>query len=298
MAEPHCIVPAGDRCGEGVVWHAAERAVYWTDINRFLIHRLDIESGAVRSWFFAEPATTIGLTDRPGTLIVALGSKVILWQPATDTRTDFATPEANTPAARMNDGRPDPYGDLIVGSMFNNVAPDGSGIPISGPALGALYRVRADGSTETIKADIGITNTMAWDLARGRFYTADTLKNEIWAFDYDAATGALSNERDHFTGFERGSPDGSQIDAEGHLWNCRYGGGCVVRIAPDGTVAGVVDMPVGNITNCTFGGDDLKTLYITTAQGGDGPLERLAGGLFAYASDVPGIAETVFRLDR
>ncbi|HWJ75850.1 MAG TPA: SMP-30/gluconolactonase/LRE family protein [Kaistia sp.] len=298
MSEPQCIVPAGDSCGEGVVWHAAERAVYWTDINRFLIHRLDTESGSVRSWFFDEPVTAIGITDRDGTFLIALGSRLILWQPAKDARADFARPEANTPAARLNDGRPDPFGDLIIGSMFNNVAPDGSAVDISGPPLGALYRVRSDGSIETIKRDIGITNTMAWDLQRGRFYTADTLKNEIWAFDYDAATGALSGERDHFTGFDRGSPDGSQIDAEGHLWNARYGGGCVVRISPEGTVSGVLDMPVGNVTNCTFGGDDLKTLYVTTAQGGSGPLERLAGGLFAYRSPVPGLAETIFRFDR
>lgn len=297
MGEPQCIVPAGDRCGEGVVWHRAEQAVYWTDINRFLIHRLDTASGTVKSWFFDEPATTIGLTDRAGTLIVALGSKVILWQPEADRRSDFARPEPNSPAARLNDGRPDPHGDLIVGSMFNNVAPDGAGVAISGPPRGGLFRVRHDGSTQTIRTGIGISNTMAWDLARGRFYTGDTLENEIRAFDYDAGTGALSNERGHFAGFERGSPDGSQIDAEGHLWNCRYGGGCIVRVAPDGKVSGVLDMPVGNVTNCTFGGPDLKTLYITTAQGGSGPLERLAGGLFAYLSDVPGTAETVFRLD-
>ncbi len=71
-----------------------------------------------------------------------------------------------------------------------------------------------------------------------------------------------------------------------------------MRVAPDGTVSGVLDMPVGNVTNCTFGGPDLKTLYITTAQGGSGPLERLAGGLFTYQSDVPGTGETVFRLAR
>lgn len=297
MADPVCTVPSGDKCGEGVVWSATERAVYWTDINRFLIHRFDVETKAVRNWFFAEPVTTIGLTDRPGTLIVALGSKVILWQPANDARADFAFPEKNAPAARLNDGRPDPAGGLVVGSMFNNVAPNGDSVPIIGPARGALYRVDRDGRTKTIKTAIGISNTMCWDLARKRFYTGDTLKNELWAFDYDPATGGVSNERGFFAGFERGSPDGSQIDSEGHVWNARYGGGCVVRISPEGKVARVLDLPVGNITNCTFGGADLKTLYITTAQGGDGPMERLAGSLFSWRAEAPGVAETVFKLD-
>lgn len=296
MMQPVCVVPAGDRCGEGVVWNEAERALYWTDINRFLVHRYDMESRSTRSWFFPEPVTTLGLTDRPGTLIAALGSKVILWQPANDARADFAWPERNVPAARLNDGRPDPAGHLIVGSMFNNVAPDGSGVEITGGPLGALYRVDRDGASHTLRTGIGISNTMCWDLERRRFYTGDTLKNELWAYDYDPADGAIAGERVFFAGFERGSPDGSQIDVEGHLWNARYGGGCLVRISPDGKAAGVIDMPVVNITNCTFGGPGRKTLYITTAQGGDGPMERLAGGLFAVQMEVPGLPETVFRL--
>ncbi|MCX5495911.1 SMP-30/gluconolactonase/LRE family protein [Kaistia dalseonensis] len=298
MTDPVCVVPAGDTCGEGVVWHAAERAVYWCDINRFLIHRFDPETKTTRHWFFNEPVTTIGLTDRPGTLIVALGSKVILWQPANDARADFAHPEKNVPAARLNDGRPDPFGALIIGSMFNNVAPNGDGVEIDGPPLGGLYRVTRDGKVETLKSQIGISNTMCWDLVRKRFYTADTLKNEIWSFDYDVATGAIAHEKPFFADFERGSPDGSQIDSAGYVWNARYGGGCIVRISPEGHTDRVIDMPVGNITNCTFGGADLKTLYITTARGGDGPLERLAGGLFSYRVDVPGLPENIFKIDR
>lgn len=297
MADPVCVVPAGDRCGEGVVWNAAEQAVYWTDINRFLVHRYDPATRTTQNWLFDEPVTTIGLTDRPGTLILALGSKVILWQPAKDARADFAYPEKNTPKARLNDGRPDPFGNLVVGSMFNNVAPDGSGVDITDDALGGLYRVTQDGASETIRSAIGISNTMCWDVGRRRFYTGDTLKNEIWVYDYDPANGEITRERQFFAGFERGGPDGSQIDAEGHVWNTRYGGGCIVRITPEGKVASVLEMPVGNITNCTFGGPDLKTLFITTAQGGSGPLERLAGGLFSVAMDVPGVNETVFRID-
>jgi sugar lactone lactonase YvrE len=298
MAEPVCVAPLGGRCGEGVVWAAAERAVYWTDINRFLIHRLDPETQTVKSWFFNEPATTIGLTDRPGTLIVALGSKVILWQPANDARADFAFPERNVPAARLNDGRPDPFGTFVVGSMYNNVGPDGAALDNGVPDRGGLYRIDSAGKVSTIRSAIGISNTMCWDVGRRRFYTGDTLKNELWSFDYDPATGDAIKQRGFFAGFERGSPDGSQIDSQGFVWNARYGGGCIVRISPEGQVDRVLDLPVDNITNCTFGGPDLKTLYITTAQGGKGPLERLAGGLFAYRSDVPGLAENVFRLDR
>jgi sugar lactone lactonase YvrE len=71
---PVCVAPVGDRCGEGVVWHAAERALYWTDINRFLIHRLDEETQSVRTWMFDEPVTAMALTERDDTLLAVFGS--------------------------------------------------------------------------------------------------------------------------------------------------------------------------------------------------------------------------------
>jgi sugar lactone lactonase YvrE len=86
------------------------------------------------------------------------------------------------------------------------------------------------------------------------------------------------------------------MDSEGFIWNARYGGSCVVRVSPAGKVDRIVEMPVANVTTCTFGGDDLKTLYITTAQGGRGKSQRLAGGLYAIAVDVPGLPENRFRL--
>src|ERR1700735_3770406 len=84
-SHPVCVAPSGDRCGEGAVWHAAHAAVYWTDINRFLIHRFTPADQSVRTWFFDEPVTALTLTDRPEVLAVVLGSRGILWEPATDT---------------------------------------------------------------------------------------------------------------------------------------------------------------------------------------------------------------------
>ena len=93
-------------------------------------------------------------------------------------------------------------------------------------------------------------------------------------------------------------PDGSAVDRDGFLWNARYGGGCVVRVSPAGTVDRVVELPVDNITTCTFGGPDLKTLFITTARGGPPERDRLSGSLFSLAVDVPGLPENRFRLLR
>jgi sugar lactone lactonase YvrE len=298
MAEPVCLVPSGDWTGEGAVWHAEENALYWVDINRFLIHRLDLATLATRSWFFAEPPTAIGLTDRPGTLVVALASKIIVWQPQNDARADFAVPEKGWPKVRCNDGRPDPAGNFWVGTMQNNVADDGGDIDITDHTLGKLFRVTAKGTFSVEKSGIGISNTLGWSPDNRRFYFADTLKNAIYVWDYDVTAGTIANERPFFTGFDRGSPDGSAVDAAGYLWNARYGGGCVVRVSPDGQVDRVVELPCKAVTTCTFGGPGLKTLFITTAQGGKGSAngEQLAGGLFALSVETPGLPENRFRL--
>ena len=292
--EVRCVVPAGDRCGEAAVWSAAERCIWWCDINRFLIHRHEPESGATRSWFFDEPVTALSLTSRADTLLVAMASHLILWRPQDDRREPMGIELEGYPEVRFNDGRASPRGDFWIGSMKNNVLPDGDDGEAA-PGHGKLFRVR-DGRAETVLDGIGIANTLCWSPDRATFYFGDTLANRIDAFDYDARTGDIGPPRAHLQDHERGLPDGSAIDAEGHLWNCRYGGGCVLRVAPDGTVARVLEMPVTDITTCTFGGPDLRTLFITTAGTTKRPGERLAGGLFAVDVDVPGLPENAVTL--
>src|SRR3569833_1922289 len=140
VTEPICVAPTGDVCGEGPVWHAGEQALYWTDINRFLIHRYDAASEAVKSWFFEEPVTALALTVRDATLAVVFGSRVILWIPANDTRRDHHFRLPNWPHVRSNDGRADPNGRLWLGSMRNNVHPDGTPGEAGG-ADGVLYSI-------------------------------------------------------------------------------------------------------------------------------------------------------------
>ena len=290
-----CAAPIGNVCGEGAVWHAAENAVYWVDINRFLIQRFQPSNASVRSWIFDEPVTALSLTDRDDVLLVVLGSKVILWEPSTDTRHEPLFKYDAWPAVRLNDARSDPRGSLWVGSMRSNIAADGSAIEFGGTD-GVLLRLDPDGKTSVWRRDIGISNTMAWSPDRRHFYTGDSIANVIWVFDYDQATGAISNERPFLEGFTRGLPDGSAMDSEGYLWNCRYYGNCVVRVAPDGRIDRVVEMPVQNITTCCFGGEDLTTLYVTTASA-HAPLgDRLAGSLFSIRTGVKGQPENRFRM--
>lgn len=84
-----CVAPTADICGEGAVWHAGEQALYWADFNCFLIHRFKPRHGCVRTWSFDELVTALVLTTAPDTLIAVLGSRVILWMPASDFREDL-----------------------------------------------------------------------------------------------------------------------------------------------------------------------------------------------------------------
>jgi sugar lactone lactonase YvrE len=292
-SKPICVAPTGDRCGEGAVWHEAHAAAYWTDVNRFLIHRFTPADESVRSWFFEEPVTALALTNRDDALAVALGSRLILWEPLTDIRRDHAFRLEGWPQVRLNDGRPDPRGSLWVGSMRNNVNPDGSAGEEGGQD-GILYRIDPDGRTTVHRRNLGISNTVAWSPDGRRFYFGDSLANVIWAYDYDAQTGNISNEIPFLENFSRGLPDGSSVDSEGFLWNCRFNGGCIVRVAPDGKIDCVVEMPVKNVTTCTFGGPDRKTLYITTATMDAASSDRLAGGLYALETEVQGQQENRF----
>jgi len=293
--EPICCAPTGDRCGEGIVWHDEGQAVYWTDINRFLIHRFDPANESVKSWLFDEPVTAVLLTDRDSTFAVVLGSRIIFWEPSSDSRRDQGFRLPGWPAVRLNDAGVDPRGSLWAGSMQNNVNADGSEGPID-QTSGVLYRIDPNGGVGEFQDHIQISNTFVWSPDKKRFYFGDTLTNTISVYDYDERTGSIGKPNPYFFGFARGLPDGSTIDEEGYVWNCRWDGSCVVRVAPNGQVDRVIEMPTRNITNCTFGGKDLNILYVTTAASLTDVGDRLAGSLFAIQTDVRGVPDGRFRV--
>lgn len=295
IGKVQCIAPTGDICGEAATWSADENRIYWVDINRFLVHRLNLSTGAVNSHLFDEPVVALSLTDRDGTLLVALGSNLILLNVETDDRTDMGVSLPGGPDVRFNDGRTDPNGVFWIGSMGNNVGPEGENLDVT-DGLGKLFRYKSGGVLEEVEAGIGIANTLCWSPDKSTFYFGDTLKNEIRAYPFDTATSTIGAGIPHFAGFERGFPDGSSIDTDDFLWNCRFGGGCVIRIAPDGSVDSVIEMPVKNITTCCFGGPNLSTLYVTTASAMKAETDRLAGSLFAIETETRGLPENHFKI--
>jgi sugar lactone lactonase YvrE len=172
LGDPVCIMPVGDWCGEGAVWHPHEQALYWTDINRFLIHRWESFSGALATWKFSEPVTALALTTDDSVLLVVLASRIILWRVPvageahdTDGKTIYRLPE--WPQARCNDARVDPAGVLWVATMQNNVAADGTSLTVD-QAIGRLFSIDAAMQVKTWRSQLFIGNTLAWS-PDGRF---------------------------------------------------------------------------------------------------------------------------------
>jgi sugar lactone lactonase YvrE len=286
-----CVSPVGDICGEGAVWHPEHQAIYWTDINRFLIHRLDLEYETTRTWIFHEPVTALNLTTDPDRLLVVFAFCVALWSPRSHPRVEKIFHLPTAPQMRFNDARVDPRGSLWAGTMQNNVGPQGEDLNVTF-ADGVLYRIDPDGFSSEWKRGIGISNTVAWSPDGATFYFGDSMANAIYRYQFDSETGKIEGETPFLVGYERGLPDGSVIDADGFLWNARPSSGCLIRISPEGHVCRIANLPIAKPTTCIFGGADLKTLYVASARSS----EQLSGSLFALQTEVGGLAPGRFRL--
>lgn len=281
--------------GESLIWCAEEDSVYFVDIVGRAILAWRAGTGRLDRWPTPEFCTSIGLR-RGGGFIVGLEHRVCLWTPGGPFET-FAVPEPDQPGNRLNEGAVAPDGSFWVGTMQTNLHPDGS--PRAQTArTGAIHRVAPDGSvTRLTPAEFGITNTMVW-LPDGRFVTADSATNEIFAYAR-TPDGSLGARTRLLSGFPRGGPDGSALDDGGHVWNCRVAGGnAAIRIAPDGTVTDLVELPCSWPTSCCFGGADLDLLFVasarftmTDAHLRENPRE---GGLFAVRTGFRGVQPSRF----
>jgi sugar lactone lactonase YvrE len=250
--------------GESLVWSPDDRSLFWVDIVGKHIHRFDPVTQRHDAWHAPDFPTSIALRSGGG-FIVGLRRDICFWRPG-GTFDRVATPEPDLADNRLNEGRVAPDGSFWVGTMQNNLTPLGDPAPIDRD-VGAYYRIDNElAICRLTPAEYGITNTMAW-LPDGRFVTADTTKNVLYAFDYAPAGDRITNRRIFAEGFDRGLPDGSCVDAAGYLWNCRVAGGaCVARFAPDGHIDSVLETPCTWPTSCAFGGLNLDTLYVTSAR--------------------------------
>jgi sugar lactone lactonase YvrE len=290
-AAPRCVLDVRARLGEGPLWHADERALYWLDHQAPALHRFDPASGLDR-------VLDLRLEGQLGGLALAASGDLILFKQDGLFRVDLAVerlahwldPEDGCADTCFNDGKVDRDGRLWVGSAH---------LAESEPR-GSLWRIGPGGDCRRMVDGLVVANGPAFSPDGGTLYLADSPTGRIFAWDLDHASGALANRR-MFAEVppEHGLPDGMTVDAEGALWSCHWGGWRIKRYAPDGEVLGVVPFPVPQVTSCTFGGLELRTLFVTTAAVELDPETRReapqAGGLFALETAVAGLPEPRFR---
>ncbi|MFN3145476.1 MAG: SMP-30/gluconolactonase/LRE family protein [Paracoccaceae bacterium] len=272
-----------DILGECPLWDDRAGVLWWVDIRRPAIRRLDPATGAVDTFAVPDLVGAIALTEGPR-LAVAMGRAVSLWRPGSDVFEPLATLGDMPLGHRFNDGRVDRQGRFWVGTMHN----------LTRAAEGTLYRLEG-GALVPVLSGIRIPNALAWSPEGSTMYFADSLSHGIDAFDLDPATGAPTRCRRFADAMPPAFPDGATTDTQGHLWYAEFNGGRVVRRAPDGRVSAVIETPVDRPTAVAFGGPDRRTLYITTTSQNMTEAERaaapLAGALLAMQTGVAGLPE-------
>jgi sugar lactone lactonase YvrE len=282
------VLDARASLGECPVWSVAERALFWVDINAPALHRFDPVTGDDRAMPMPESIGAFALRERGG-FVVALRSGLWFARPDGTLERKVAAAPHDPAHHRFNDGRCDPQGRFLAGTM--NEARDA-------PSA-ALWRLDPDLSFTRLFGGLTISNGLAFSPDGRTMYHADTPTLAIRAFDYDPRTGTPSNPRD-FARFaeETDRPDGAAVDSDGSYWIALYRGGKVLRLAPSGRVLDAFAFPAMCPTMCAFGGPDLRTLYVTSArqQRPSDELERLpqSGGIFALRVAVPGRPEPAF----
>ena len=287
MIAPRSVLAIRAGLGESPIWDGRERALYWIDGRKPSINRFEPASGRNRAISTPEAPHAIAFT-RTHRVLCAFDASLGFYDRETGAVERVATPIAGVDD-NLNDGACDRAGRFWVGSKARDWV----------KRIGALFRFDPDGSLHRLDEGFQLSNGMGWSPDHSTMYFIDSGPREIYAYEFDLADGTVRNRRTLVRiAEEHGLPDGMTVDAEGFLWVAQWSGGRVVRYDPEGRIARVIETPVRRPTSVTFGGPDLRTLFITsgTMRMTETELaaEPLAGNLFALETDVQGLPEPRF----
>ena len=269
--------------GEGPMWHPDRAELFWFDI---LGKRL-YAKGATgeRHWQFAENVSAAGRIDRDS-LLIASETGLYRFNLMSGERSLVVALEAVNDLTRSNDGRADPWGGFWIGTMGKNAE----------PGAGAIYRFYL-GEVRKLVPDVTISNSICFAPDRSVAYYADTSIGKIMRQPLAASDGWPKGDAKVYLDLGHSGSlgvDGSVVDREGCLWNAQWGAGRVARYAPDGQLLQTISVPTPQASCPAFGGDDLSTLYVTTAA--DGVKGDGAGLTYVVPIDVAGVADPTVQL--
>lgn len=281
MSHVELLIDAKAIIGEGPIWDEEKQKLLWIDIMGKSLYVYDPANGRNQHYDVGQYVGTV-VPWRDNELMLAVQDGFASYNLDTKQLHLITDPEADKPHNRFNDGKCDPAGRFWAGTMALN----------SPTNEGSLYCLDTDYSVSKKLSNVAISNGIIWSLDSKTMYYIDSLARNVRAYDYDIDTGDIRHERILIEiPKEFGVPDGMTIDEEGMLWIAQFHGGRVCRWHPDtGEILQTIHLPASCITACAFGGENLETLFITSAALESGiPGEPQAGGLFSIKPGVCGV---------
>lgn len=292
LSKPRCIWNLKAELGEGVLWSPSERAVWFVDIFKNLIHRWCEKTGHKTSWETPKQPCFLASVSDQG-LLVGLADGLYLFNPAVNTTFKaLERIETNKGITRLNDGTVGPDRCLWFGSMDTEQS----------KPHGRWYRWDPCSGLTRLSGEFKVTNGPAFSPDGGTMYFCDSAERKI--LTRSVSTNGQVGRPEIFAEIESnaGYPDGLTVDDEGGLWVALFAGGAVRRYAPNGMHLMSINLPCPNITSPTFGGENNNVMYITTATTAMSTIERekfpLAGGLFAIDLSISGARQYTLRLSQ
>lgn len=300
MANNVCIAEAKDipselafeakaSIGEGSIWHPERQTLFWVDIVGKTLYEYHPETKDCTSYKFDRMVSTV-VPETDTTVIISLQDEIVRVNLHNGQTTSIAPIPDNNGTIRCNDGKCDPAGRLWIGTMALNVQ----------KGAGTLYCVTPDAAVATKLSDVTISNGIVWSADKKFMYYNDTPTGQIARYRYDASNGEII-----FDGIAvripegTGGPDGMTIDSNDNLWVAQWGGSGVYCYNPrTGKLLAKVEVPAPQVASCAFGGENLDTLYITTARAGMSDeqlkLYPLSGSVFSCKPGAKGVTANSF----
>ena len=261
--------------GEGPVWWHAWGGLCWLDMLRGDVLRL-LQNGEVERWHVGSVAAAIRPHGGAGFVIATEDSFVgasLYGEPVRALATAFTDS-----TVRFNEGACDPLGNFLCGTMRYDAAHGG----------GRVLRLRPDLTVDLVLDEVTVSNGLQWTADGTHAYYVDSATQRIDVFDHDPSHGLHARRQFVTVAPELGIPDGLALDASGGVWVALFGGGAIHRYAADGTLSEVVDVPVPQVTSCTFGGPEGRELFVTTSRYGQGD-EAPGGAVYVCDAGVAGL---------
>lgn len=242
--------------GEGPLWHPERGQLFWFDIIGKTLHTR--ENDAPRSWTFDWIVSAAGWSDRDH-LLIATEQSLVRFNIETGDHSEVAPLEADSSGTRCNDGRADPFGGFWIGTMGKSAEKE----------AGAIYRYYR-GEVRKLFPNISIPNAICFSPDGRTAYFADTAVSKVWRIGLGQADGWPEGDPEVFLDLDADglNPDGAVIDADGVMWQAQWGAARVAAYRPDGSFVRAIDVPAPHSSCPAFGGDDLTTLFCTTARQG------------------------------